>query len=450
MGFFKKLGRSIGKVFKSIGNFIKRGWGKFNKWMNSLGIFGQMGMMFINANIATAALSGMKTLGSNFMVGLKAGGWADTASEASPFGARSGLPAGAARAAYAIMHGVAKAISFSRETAGAITRNLVGVVGDTVKMLGRGLDRVSGNRMGFSGVKATAGAEKLLQTQGLTGDPKLVGTVTDGRTLKKATQWDLITTNVSDRFKTGIGDVGTVVRETGEVARDVIKREYKPDYQKFTDRDGTVVRKEINYSKENLDEYLNSPEYKATPQYLEMQAEFEQDPTFVGPPKSLDPAHELDPQYQAPHGETMTELLWKEPWRAVGRQLKQGITDPVGSVRGMGASLLLGKITPQEDPFQAIENKRTRGPKLIGQSRYSIDPLLTAGVQKDLTQEDHFDYTNISNLYGSEEDFLNNQYALENNYQQRMELAKNPTFRPTYGYDDGFERVEQDPYTIYA
>ena len=47
MGLFKKIFKGIGKVFKGIGKGIKKGFAKFGKFIDKLGIFGQIGIMFI-------------------------------------------------------------------------------------------------------------------------------------------------------------------------------------------------------------------------------------------------------------------------------------------------------------------------------------------------------------------------------------------------------------------
>jgi len=48
MGFFKKIFKGIGKVFKKVGKFIKKGFRAFGKLVNKAGIFGQIGMMVLS------------------------------------------------------------------------------------------------------------------------------------------------------------------------------------------------------------------------------------------------------------------------------------------------------------------------------------------------------------------------------------------------------------------
>jgi hypothetical protein len=64
MGFLKKIFKGIKKVFKKIGRGIKKGFRKFGKFMNKIGIVGQIAMMFILPMVGNALLAGMGTLGA--------------------------------------------------------------------------------------------------------------------------------------------------------------------------------------------------------------------------------------------------------------------------------------------------------------------------------------------------------------------------------------------------
>ena len=64
MGFLKKIFKGIKKVFKKIGRGIKKGFAKFGKFMDKIGIVGQIAMMFILPGIGNALLAGMGTLGA--------------------------------------------------------------------------------------------------------------------------------------------------------------------------------------------------------------------------------------------------------------------------------------------------------------------------------------------------------------------------------------------------
>ena len=64
MGIFKKIFKTIAKPFKAIGKFIKKGWKKLGKFMNSLGVFGQIGMMMISGGISNLAFSAIGKIAS--------------------------------------------------------------------------------------------------------------------------------------------------------------------------------------------------------------------------------------------------------------------------------------------------------------------------------------------------------------------------------------------------
>jgi len=74
MGFFsiiKKPFKAIGKVFKKVGKFIKSNWKKLGKFMNKLGIAGQIGMMLITGAAGSALMSSIGSMAGN--LGFKAG-----------------------------------------------------------------------------------------------------------------------------------------------------------------------------------------------------------------------------------------------------------------------------------------------------------------------------------------------------------------------------------------
>tara|TARA_E500000318_G_scaffold74060_1_gene68716 strand:+ start:2961 stop:4322 length:1362 start_codon:yes stop_codon:yes gene_type:complete len=69
MGFFKKIFKGIGKVFRKIGRAIKKGFKKFGKFMGKIGIVGQLAMMFILPGIGGALMKGFGAMAGN-MAGL--------------------------------------------------------------------------------------------------------------------------------------------------------------------------------------------------------------------------------------------------------------------------------------------------------------------------------------------------------------------------------------------
>lgn len=71
MGFFKKIFKGVGKVFKKIGRGIKKAVGKFGKFMNKIGIVGQVAMAFILPGIGNALASGIgSALGLSGVTGM--------------------------------------------------------------------------------------------------------------------------------------------------------------------------------------------------------------------------------------------------------------------------------------------------------------------------------------------------------------------------------------------
>jgi len=65
MGFFKKIFKGIGKVFRKIGKGIKKAFKSVGKVMNKIGIVGQLGMMFLfPGGIGNALLKGLGKLGT--------------------------------------------------------------------------------------------------------------------------------------------------------------------------------------------------------------------------------------------------------------------------------------------------------------------------------------------------------------------------------------------------
>ena len=120
MGIFKKIFKGIGKVFKGIGKVLKKGWRKFGKFMNKLGIVGQIGMFFITGGIANALMQGLAPIFS------AVGSFA------------KGLPG-----VGAIFRGAQKFVA----TAGKVFRTVTDGVGDFIKT---GLNKIPGIQLDLS------------------------------------------------------------------------------------------------------------------------------------------------------------------------------------------------------------------------------------------------------------------------------------------------------------
>ena len=242
MGIFKKVFKGIGKVFKGIGKTIKKGFQKFGKFMNKLGIFGQVGMMFIMPSIAGFAMKGLMQLGSGFMTGLASAGWTTTATGIST--ATPGIMGGAARVSHAIFTTAAKVAQGGMDAYRTITDTITGVVKDTAIKLG--------NKMGLT--------EKMVP---------IINPVTG---LPEATTGEAgsIFKNIASRFEAGATKTWGSLTDAAKVVGDIMPggAEYIPRYEKFKMPTGEAtkkglpkfeeVTKEVNYSTENMDAYTAS------------------------------------------------------------------------------------------------------------------------------------------------------------------------------------------------
>jgi len=128
MGFFKKIFKGIGKVFKKVGGWIKKGWAKVGKFMNKFGILGQVGMMYLTSLIGGYALQFLGKIGSGVM-----GKLVIAAKNGSKW----------AKAALTVVHGVKSVAKIPRailkessDVLGSITDVVTETVGDTLKFIG--------------------------------------------------------------------------------------------------------------------------------------------------------------------------------------------------------------------------------------------------------------------------------------------------------------------------
>ena len=63
MGFFKKIFKGVKKVFKKVGRAVKKGFKKFGKFMNKIGIVGQIAMMFVLPHVGAFLMKGLAGAG---------------------------------------------------------------------------------------------------------------------------------------------------------------------------------------------------------------------------------------------------------------------------------------------------------------------------------------------------------------------------------------------------
>ena len=145
MGFLSKVWKGLKKGFKKIGRGIKKGFAKFGKFMNKLGIAGQIGMMFLMPGIGNAMMS---TFGS-VMQGLGA---------AAQAGGVLGNIAGAAQTVLGAAGNFARLVAKPFTT---ITEGVTSFLSNTTKYLGQ--------KMGIQTAYTMSGPTTFLGTDGVIG-----------------------------------------------------------------------------------------------------------------------------------------------------------------------------------------------------------------------------------------------------------------------------------------
>ena len=146
MGFFSKVFKSVGKVFKKIGKGIKSAFKKFGKFMNKIGILGQVAMFFIMPYVG-AALGGMWT-GIAGQTAAQAGATATAAvtagtATAAQAATAATVAAGGSAVATGLMAGnaVARGVGHVMQ----FTANTVGKVGTVFNNITKGVTDTLGN-----------------------------------------------------------------------------------------------------------------------------------------------------------------------------------------------------------------------------------------------------------------------------------------------------------------
>ena len=145
MGFFKKLGKKLRGAFKKIGRGIKKGFQKFGKFMNKIGIMGQIAMFFILPAVGSAMLRGI-------------GGIAGLGTGAS-LGTAQGFSAAvqAAQAAGSNVSLLARGVGWTLDAASKFAASPImrpfKTVTDAVSGFIDNTTRFVGNKVGLSGIK---------------------------------------------------------------------------------------------------------------------------------------------------------------------------------------------------------------------------------------------------------------------------------------------------------
>ena len=239
---FKAIGKvfkGVGKVFKGIGKGIMKKFKSIGKFINKLGIFGQIGMALIMPGIANFALSSLSSLGTGFMSSL-----ATTA-------AGEGFKAGLARVTHAVLKGAVKAGSTIAGKVKSIADTATGLIGDSI--------RTVGNSVGLpvDPVQVTDAAGNV---------------VANPTPMQQATQ---TLKNAGNKVSTGFKEFTTGMKDVGRIAQDTVTGDYAPRYETFTEAgkpslfsktptDPVLVTKEVGYDTAARQAYEQSPEFFAT------------------------------------------------------------------------------------------------------------------------------------------------------------------------------------------
>jgi hypothetical protein len=253
MGLFKKIFKGIGKGFKWIGRKIMKGFSAVGKFVNKLGIFGQIGMALLMPGIMNAAFGALSSIGSGFMATLNAAAQAGS---------------GIAKVTHAVLQG---ALTAGKTLAGglrSVTETVVGTVTDSLRLVG---NKVTGtvlkpeNMFYVDPVKSVKG----LAAAGVEGStPALQST-------SWKAQLSQLGENTVQRLESGVSKFAAGSRDVGRIATG----KHIPDYQRFT-LDGKSVLRDKNLLssgwEKSPEHWLQSPEgleakeaYLKTPEFLE-------------------------------------------------------------------------------------------------------------------------------------------------------------------------------------
>ena len=243
MGIFKKIFKGIGSGFKWIGRKIMKGFSAVGKFVNKLGIFGQIGMALIMPGLANFAMGALTSLGSGFMASL-----ATTA-------AGQGFTAGVARVTHAVLSTALEAGSAIKGAVTSVTDTAVGLVTDSARMVGNTISKVGAEIGG-----PASGSKFFIDPVSVTGSATKTGN-----------QISQTLYNAADKVQTGWGDLATKGKNIGKIVGDTATGKYAPRYETFTtkaepslfDRKpiSKSVTKEVAYHKADERAWLDSPEH---------------------------------------------------------------------------------------------------------------------------------------------------------------------------------------------
>ena len=371
MGFLGKVFKPIKKVFKGIGKFIKKAFKGFGKFMNKLGIFGQIGMMFIMPGLANVALKGLTQLGSGFMAGL------------GKVAASQSALSGIAKVSHAVLTTAANTARAGMSGFRTITDTVVGTVTDTARAMG---SKMGGGAFEAPLVDATTGEVLANKAGGI-----LENAANRLQAGAKRT-WG----NLTDAAKSA----GHIMPGGPEYAPDVQKYQLQEDRGLFGGRKRDIVERDIKYTTQHREDF---DAFKATGDKLP-------------PPENKDfiSQHMVDPFRQnTPDTKSVaTSLAVSEAAKLAQRDrataeddrlglLERGSTDRIAmetEARGIGVPL---------PPPITTEHKDSQEWNLFASSPEFIDSFL------------------------AEDSFTNNEWSRVIQQKQR---GQTPTFQGSYAY----------------
>ena len=397
MGFLGKIFKPIKKVFKGIGKLIKKTFKGFGKFMNKLGIFGQIGMMFIMPGISNMAMRGLTRLGSGFMAGL------GTAAQAG-----SGL----AKVSHAILSTAANAARTGIGAVRTITDTVQGVVLDSAKgMLNKvpGLSKVVGP---IPVIDPKTGLKKL------TGGEVVAGNVGD------------IFKNAAIRLERGANKTWASLVDTGKSAGHIMPGgpEYSPEMKTYRVPEdeglfgrgkGETVTRDINYNTRNRKAFQTSgdidwDDYDATTKAPKVS---------TGPEVSAT-ASQRDKTFFAQAGED-----FRAPYE--GGKIGESVATNVLTTEAMKA--INQEQATAKDYSLGLPRGKTGEISLETQARGSGVPLAETGFDASTLHPDALDYNAVFNN-AEYYDSMGYTSSVYDDMMQQRQRGQTPTFQGSYAY----------------
>ena len=303
MGFFSKVWKGLKKGVKSIGKGIKSAFKKFGKFMNKIGVLGQIAMMFILPGIGQA-LGSMWT-GIAGQTAAQGAAAASAAGASAAAGATAAATATGATAAAATAAGTAA----SQAAIAGMTQTATGLAGYTGAM--SGVINGAGNMMRFvSSTVGKAGTVFNNITQGVT-ETLTNFAKTAGK--KLGFKGDMFANAADNFFGAGNSATGTVTdsafsRSVGEASR----------FGNLTQSESFFTARDAQYEKafkataDEASKVITDAPVKST----DMQASTTTDSNFrqtsmdTAPKISNDPLSDLSERQMNDYAAQVTDKEW--------------------------------------------------------------------------------------------------------------------------------------------